>query len=75
MTYDNWKTSPPEEEEKECPVCGSTEWDVFFKNRITGKIVGCDDCIKEVDAYDLHLEDQARKEAAEDMKLDESRGK
>jgi len=75
LAYDAWKTSPPEEQECECPVCGSTTQEVIYRTRKDKKIIGCDDCIQQLDFYELYLEDEERKQAAEDMKLDESRGK
>ena len=56
-----------------CPICGNDDVDIFYKENIEGgKILGCDMCVKEIDLEEL---DKARKQAAEDMRLDESRGK
>lgn len=34
-----------------CPVCGE-ETDTFIKSRITGEIIGCDNCAYERDAWE-----------------------
>lgn len=33
--------------EPECPICGSTNCDYFYKK--DGEIIGCDDCIERED--------------------------
>lgn len=38
-----------------CPVCGE-ETDTFYKNA-DGVVVGCDNCIKTVDAWEENRED------------------
>ena len=45
---------PPEEPLPRCPVCGE-ETDTFYQNQ-DGDIVGCDQCVKALDAWD-YLED------------------
>ena len=45
---------PPESDPPRCPVCGE-ETDTFKKDYY-GDIVGCDHCIKDVDAWD-YVED------------------
>lgn len=41
------------EDEKEpiCPICGK-ECESFYKHKASGVIIGCDVCIKVVDAYE-----------------------
>jgi len=34
-----------------CPCCGE-EAESFFKDKKTGEILGCDECIETVDAFD-----------------------
>lgn len=46
---------PPEEPMPICPVCGA-ETDTFFQDKY-GDIVGCDECIKRLDAWDYVQED------------------
>lgn len=46
---------PPEEPLPICPVCGA-ETDTFFQDKY-GDIVGCDECIKRLDAWDYVQED------------------
>lgn len=41
---------PKDEPLPRCPVCGA-ETDTFYKNE-DGGIVGCDECIRAVDAWD-----------------------
>ena len=55
-----------------CPICGDDDVSAFYYYGF--KVVGCDNCIDEILAEDLPTQEQ-RKEAAEDMRLDESRGK
>jgi len=69
------RTIPHKENKYVCPICGCDDVELLYKN-YDGKVLGCDNCVKEYDLYDLHLtQDQERKQAAEDMRLDESRGK
>ena len=42
---------PPQPPAPECPVCGA-ETDRIYQDR-WGNIVGCPECIKEVDAWDM----------------------
>lgn len=53
---------PPEPEYPECPVCGSECEDIYYST--DGDIVGCDDCIKKVDANEWAAEE--RKNAGPD---------
>ena len=55
-----------------CPMCGCEDCNIVYKFRTAEEIIGCDNCIR---LYSIDELDQMRKEAAEDMKLDESRGK
>ena len=41
---------PPAGEVPVCPVCGE-ETDTFFKNSL-GDIIGCDVCVRSVDAWE-----------------------
>ena len=34
-----------------CPVCGE-ETDTFIKSRLSGEILGCDNCVSESDAWE-----------------------
>lgn len=34
-----------------CPVCGE-ETDTFIKSKISGEIIGCDNCVVERDAWE-----------------------
>lgn len=34
-----------------CPVCGA-ETDTYYVSRLTGDVVGCDECLKSQDAWD-----------------------
>lgn len=48
------RTGYPTEDEGQwprCPVCGE-ETDTFIKSRITGEILGCDNCAYERDAWE-----------------------
>lgn len=45
---------PPEPKMPRCPVCGA-ETDTF-KRDYYGDIVGCDECVKDIDAWD-YVED------------------
>ena len=41
---------PPDGEVPVCPICGE-ETDTFFKNSL-GEIIGCDICVRSVDAWE-----------------------
>ena len=41
----------PDSPEIRCPYCGK-EAESFFKDKKTGEIIGCNECIEMVDAYD-----------------------
>lgn len=43
-------TPPPEAPFPICPVCGE-ETDTYYKND-SGEIVGCDHCVRTVDAWE-----------------------
>lgn len=45
---------PPEPKAPRCPICGA-ETDTFKKDHY-GEIVGCDECVKDIDAWD-YVED------------------
>lgn len=54
MSYDighEPSLEPPDYEVPHCPVCGQ-ECEVIYKNRY-GEIIGCDDCIDAVDAWEV----------------------
>jgi len=40
---------PPELDMPRCPECGE-ECEILYRNRI-GEIVGCDNCLEQIDAY------------------------
>ena len=42
---------PPEYDVPRCPVCGQ-ECETLYRNRY-GEIIGCDDCIDAVDAWEV----------------------
>ena len=42
---------PPDYDVTHCPVCGC-ECEVLYRNRY-GEIIGCDDCIDVVDAWEV----------------------
>lgn len=46
--------SPPEPDEAYCPVCGSA-CEKFYRS-LNGEILGCDECIDEVDAFEYNEE-------------------
>ena len=46
---------PPEYKVPNCPICG-WETDVLYRNKATGDILGCENCIEEVDAWDYEWE-------------------
>jgi ribosomal protein L37AE/L43A len=45
---DEW-LDPPEHENPKCPVCGE-ECETLYRDDL--EIVGCEHCIKEIDAYE-----------------------
>ena len=47
----DYPTPPPEPPAPTCPVCGQ-ECEVLYKNRY-GEIIGCDDCIDALDAWEV----------------------
>ena len=47
--------NPPEPTPPICPICGA-ETDTFKKDYY-GDIIGCDECVKDVDAWD-YVEDE-----------------
>ena len=51
----DYPSPPPEEPMPECPVCGA-ETDTFYRDK-WGNIVGCEDCVDTVNAFD-YLEDK-----------------
>lgn len=45
-------SEPPESKDLPiCPICGA-ETDTFFKNN-DSEIVGCDECVRKVDAWEV----------------------
>lgn len=40
-----------------CPVCGA-EADTYYRDINSGEIVGCDECIESVDAWDAQPTDK-----------------
>lgn len=48
--------TPPEYQVPHCPVCGS-ECDTFFRD-MEGNIVGCDECVDQLDAWDLMYQEE-----------------
>ena len=47
---------PPEEENPtRCPICGE-ETDTFIRSKHDGVILGCPECIEDVDAWDWRTE-------------------
>ena len=40
-----------------CPVCGA-ETDTYYRDINSGEIVGCDECIESVDAWDTQPTDK-----------------
>lgn len=46
---------PPDFKTPVCPVCG-VETDTLYKDTHTGEIVGCDDCLTTVDAWEYQAE-------------------
>lgn len=47
---------PPEKYTTVCPVCGTENVDVFYED-MNGDIVGCDECITKLDAWDYVQEE------------------
>jgi hypothetical protein len=47
---------PPEPDYPECPVCGDECEEILYS--INGDIVGCDHCIKKVDAWEWAAEEK-----------------
>ena len=58
-----------------CPVCGQ-ETMILYRDKKTCDIVGCDECLEEMDAWAI-LEDQYANElaCAADLAYDIARGK
>ena len=52
--YDFYPDVPEPEGPPRCPVCGE-EAETFYQDR-NGDIVGCDNCVKALDAWD-YVED------------------
>ena len=46
------------DKEKHCPKCGAVV-DDYFRSKLTGKIVGCESCLKVVYWYELSDEEAA----------------
>lgn len=45
----------PEYDVPHCPVCGQ-ECEILYRNRY-GEIIGCDDCIESIDAWEVQNDD------------------
>ena len=59
-----------------CPICGNGEVEfIYTENVVGGETLGCDECVKQFELDEVCPTQEQKKEAAEDMKLDESRGK
>jgi len=49
--------SPPENKVPHCPICGE-ECDTLFRDK-DGEVFGCDNCVEQLDAWDLmFMEDE-----------------
>lgn len=48
------RLTPPEPDEAYCPVCGSS-CGKYFRS-LNGEILGCDECVEEVDAFEYNAE-------------------
>lgn len=48
-----WVGNPPEDEVKTvyCPVCGREAEDLYY-SVYDSKVIGCDNCIRRIDAYE-----------------------
>lgn len=52
--YDLRRTAPPPEAPQTvCPNCHTSQAASYYRDTTTGKIVGCDQCIEEVDYSDI----------------------
>ena len=70
--YEDWLNPPPDLEPVCCPIC-EEECEEVYINR-AGDVVGCDNCMSTLEAYEWAREQEENARAImEDQKFDEWR--